>query len=484
MAHLPSLSDLSGSIFFNGALARSANGRTHEVTNPADGTVLCACGWGDAADAIGAILNSHHAFADWRNMLPAKRSRLLSTIGNNLRNRADEFARILTLEQGKPLREAKAEVHYAAEYFDWFAGECRRAYGDIVQSDSPDRRILVCREPIGVTAAITPWNFPVAMLARKAAAALAAGCTMVSKPAPETPLSAILLAWICCESGLPAGVLNVIPGDAEEISGAFFDSDFVRKVTFTGSTAVGKLLIGQSANKVKRLTLELGGNAPFILLKDANLALATEHAVFAKYRNCGQACVAANRFLVHSNLIGNFSEAFVEASKMLRVGSGLNAETDLGPLITDAAVLKVREIVADAISQGAKQILGPDPGEINARFVPPIILTGITPAMRLWKEEVFGPVAGISEFDDSSDIIGLANDTPHGLAAYVFGDNSNELLRISEALHFGMVGLNDAKIMGVQAPFGGIKESGYGREGSKYGLDDYTNLKYLSVHSG
>lgn len=481
---VPTLVALTGNIFTGGKLHPPLSRRSTPVFDPATGKQVCCVGWAGAADVRSAIESSEQAFEKWRRVAPVERSRVLHGIASLMRTYVDNLANLMTTEQGKPLREAKAEVLYGADYFDWFSGEARRCYGDTIPADAPDKRILVIREPLGVAAAITPWNFPIAMIARKAGAALAAGCTFIVKPAPETPLSALALASLCAFAGLPSDVFNVLPGDAEEVAGCFFESPIVRKISFTGSTEVGKLLIRNSAATVKRLTLELGGNAPFIVLKDADIERTIEAALFAKYRNGGQACSAANRFLVHSKNVLKFSEAFSTASSKLKVGSGLDPQSDLGPLISDEAVAKVRRIVTEAISEGAVRLLGPDPSSLTSRFVPPIILTGVTPKMSIWREEVFGPVTAITEFEDVNEVPALANDTKHGLIAYLFGRDVSQLLRLGESLNFGMIGINDSKIMSVQAPFGGTKESGYGREGSKYGMDEYVNVKYVCLNVG
>jgi succinate-semialdehyde dehydrogenase/glutarate-semialdehyde dehydrogenase len=425
-----------------------------------------------------AIHSANLAFQEWRKLPARQRAGFLREIGQSLLVRQDECAHLITTEQGKPLKEARAEVVYAANYFLWFAEEAMRIHGDIIPSDAVSKRILVLKQPIGVAAAITPWNFPIAMLARKMGAALAAGCTFIAKPAPETPLSALFLGILCQEAKLPPGVVNIITGDAEMIGQRLMNSEVVRKVSFTGSTEVGKLLLRQSAETVTKLTLELGGNAPCIILDDADLPKAIDGILFGKYRNAGQTCVCINRFLVHSRIRADFEALLIERSQKLIVGNGSDEATDIGPLISDEAVQKVTGLVNGAISEGARLLLG---NPTSSRFMSPIILGGVTRQMQIWREEIFGPVCTIATFDSEVEAIALANDTIYGLAAYVYGQDLSRLLVISEQLDFGMVGINDTAISCVQAPFGGVKQSGFGREGSTYGIDDYLVLKYLSV---
>jgi succinate-semialdehyde dehydrogenase/glutarate-semialdehyde dehydrogenase len=471
-------------VFLNGTFHLPSARRTLEINNPASGEKVTSVGSLAEEEVAEAIRQSQEAFLSWRATPPVKRSKVLSEAASILRQNLEEAARLITLENGKPLLEARAEAEYSADYFDWFAGEARRTYGDSIPSDMPNRRILVVREPIGVVGAITPWNFPMAMLARKAGAAFASGCTLVSKPAPETPLSALFLAEIFTKAGLPPSVFQVVMGDAQMIADSFFRSPVVRKITFTGSTPVGQMLMERSAASLKRLTLELGGNAPLVIFEDADLTQTVSAAAFGKYRNTGQACVSPNRFLVHRSIVDAFVDQFVSLSRDLRVGDGMDPSSHLGPLISMKAVEKVRRLVKDALSRGARQHLGPVPDEITSRFVSPIVLTGITDAMAIWHEEIFGPVTAIRTFTDENEALTLANDTPHGLAGYVFSGDLARCYRFAERMEAGIVGINDTRIVGVQAPFGGTKCSGFGKEGSRYGIDEYTNLKYISLTVG
>jgi len=403
-------------------------------------------------------------------------------MGDLLNRDQEACARLITEEQGKPLREARSEVTYAADYFYWFAEEARRVHGEIVAADNPNKRIVIMKQPLGVVAAITPWNFPIAMLARKMAAALAAGCTFVAKPAPETPFSALFLANLAAEAHLPKGVVNVVTGDAAMIGDIIMQSSLVKKVSFTGSTEVGKLLIEKSAATVKKLTLELGGNAPFLIFEDAELTQAIDGAMFGKYRNAGQTCICVNRFLAHESVAKRFTSLLVERSKSLVVGDGANEKTDIGPLISPDAVAKVERLVADAIQKGARVELGDPSNLASGLFVSPIVLSDVTPQMDLWREEIFGPVSAICSFSNEHEAIALANDSRHGLAAYVYSRDQRRACRVAESLEYGMVGVNDTAISNVQAPFGGVKESGFGREGGSQGVEEYLYTQYLLVN--
>ena len=470
--------------FINGTGCSSTSGETFPVINPSTGETLARVPSLNSEDVDRAIRAAHTALRGWNELAARKRSDILLSIAHALTDKTEELAQLITAEQGKPLSEARGEVAYSASYFRWFSEEAVRIDGDIIPSDSPTKKIFVLKQPIGVVAAITPWNFPIAMLARKMAAALAAGCTFISKPAPETPLSALALAEICAASGVPAGVVNVITGDAAVIGSHLMRSPIVRKVTFTGSTEIGKLLIRQSADTVKKLTLELGGNAPFIVLDDADISKAVEGAIFGKYRNAGQTCICVNRFLVHEKIASEFTERLITRSKELVVGDGSSPTTNIGPLISDEAVAKVNRLIASAKTEGATISLAPTSHPLGERFLSPTVITEVTPSMSIWKEEIFGPVCSITTFTNDEQAITLANDTPHGLAAYVYSGNLSRSLQVSERLDFGMVGINDTAISAVQAPFGGIKESGFGREGSKYGIEDYLVMKYLAVGMG
>jgi succinate-semialdehyde dehydrogenase/glutarate-semialdehyde dehydrogenase len=393
----------------------------------------------------------------------------------------DDLAVIMTAEQGKPLAESRGEIAYAAAFIEWFAEEGKRVYGDIIPGHQPDKRIMVLRQPVGVVAAITPWNFPAAMITRKAAPALAAGCTIVCKPAIQTPYSALAMAVLAERAGIPAGVFSVVTGDAAAIGGEFTGSALVRKLTFTGSTAIGKLLMKQCAGTVKKVGLELGGNAPFIVLDDADLDAAVSGAIQSKYRNTGQTCVCANRFIVHAKVYDAFAQKLTEAVRKLRVGDGLEGETDQGPLIDRKALAKVEEHVADARSRGATLLLGGQKHALGGTFYEPTVLTNVTPDMMLAREETFGPVAPLFKVDSDAEAIRLANDTEFGLAAYLYTRDLARSWRVTEALEYGIVGLNTGLISTEVAPFGGIKESGTGREGSKYGILEFTELKYVCV---
>jgi succinate-semialdehyde dehydrogenase / glutarate-semialdehyde dehydrogenase len=393
----------------------------------------------------------------------------------------DDLAILMTAEQGKPLAEAKGEIAYAASFIEWFAEEGKRLYGDIIPGHQADKRILVLRQPVGVVAAITPWNFPSAMITRKAGPALAAGCTMVCKPATQTPYSALALAELADRAGIPKGVFNVITGSSTAIGAEMTGNRTVRKVTFTGSTEVGKKLMVQCAGTVKKLSLELGGNAPFIVFDDADLDAAVQGAIASKYRNTGQTCVCANRLLVQAGVYGEFSEKLAAAVGKLRVGDGLKGATEQGPLIDAKAVAKVEEHIADALSKGASVALGGKRHALGGTFFEPTILTGVTAEMMIAREETFGPIAPLFKFHTEAEAIAMANDTEFGLAAYLYTRDLARSWRVSEAIEYGIVGLNTGIISTEVAPFGGVKESGTGREGSKYGILDYTELKYICV---
>lgn len=466
--------------FIDGAWRAASSGEAFSVTNPATGHVLAHVPSLTSEDVHETIESAERAFETWRELPARKRSDILLSISQNLTKMSDNIAHIITAEQGKPLAEARGEVAYAASYFRWFSEEAMRVNGDIIPSDAPTKRIFVLKQPVGVVAAITPWNFPLAMLARKMGAALAAGCTFIAKPAPETPLTALALAEICSTSAVPAGVVNIITGDAEMIGSQLMQAAAVRKVTFTGSTEVGKILIRQSADTIKKLTLELGGNAPMIIFDDADIPKAVEGALFGKYRNAGQTCICVNRFLVHESVATAFTDQLIARSKQLVVGDGASATTQVGPLISDEALAKVQRLIDSARAEGALIQLAPIAHSSGTRFMSPTVITGVLPRMSIWKEEIFGPVSAITTFSTEQEAIALANSTPHGLAAYVYSSNISRGMRVCEHIDFGMVGLNDTAISSVQAPFGGVKQSGFGREGSKYGIDDYLVLKYIS----
>jgi succinate-semialdehyde dehydrogenase / glutarate-semialdehyde dehydrogenase len=458
------------------------NGSTFVVDNPATGLPLAEVADMGAAETRRAIESANAALPGWSGMSARQRSQILERWYDLVMKNQDELAAILTSEQGKPLVEARGEVAYGASYIKWFAEEAKRVYGDIIPSALPGRRNLVIKQPIGVVAAITPWNFPSAMLARKIAPALAAGCTLVCKPAAETPLSALALGLLAEQAGVPAGVINIVVGaDAAAIGHELTSSPLVRKVTFTGSTPVGKLLMKQCADTVKRTSMELGGNAPIIIFDDADLDQAINGALISKFRNVGQTCICSNRLLVQAGIYDQFIERLAETVKSFRLGNGLDDSTTHGPLITEKAARGVHNKVEDAISQGARVVLGGALSEQGERFYQPTILADVRPDMRVFREEIFGPVAPVVKFDTEAEAIELANSTEYGLAAYVYTRDLGRIWRVAESIEFGMVGINETAISSEVIPFGGVKESGQGREGSKYGLDDYLEIKYICL---
>ncbi|GAA0548954.1 NADP-dependent succinate-semialdehyde dehydrogenase [Rheinheimera aquimaris] len=466
--------------YINGRWHNSDN--TFSVKNPADLQPLADVADAGKTQAEQAVQAASDSFAGWAAKPAAERSALLLDWYQLVMKHQDDLARLMTLEQGKPLAEAKGEIAYGASYLQWFAEEAKRLYGDTIPAPSADKRIIVQRQPVGVVAAITPWNFPNAMLARKAAAALAAGCTFVVKPAHQTPLSALALAELSQQAGIPPGVFNVICGtDAKAIGEVLTQDPRVAKFSFTGSTAVGKVLAKQCADTVKRVSMELGGNAPFIVFDDADLDAAAEGLMASKFRNAGQTCVCANRILVQSSVYDAFIEKFVEKVKLLRIGDGLEKGTDIGPLIDDKALQKVTELTQSALDDGATLLLGGHHHSFGERFFQPTVLGDVTAEMTISQQEIFGPVAAIQQFDTEQDAIELANSTEYGLAAYFYSRDIGRVFRVSQALQFGMVGINEGMVSNAAAPFGGVKQSGYGREGSKYGLDDYTDIKYLCI---
>lgn len=466
--------------YINGRWHSSDN--TFSVNNPANLQLLADIADAGKTQAEQAVQAASEAFAGWAAKPAAERSALLLDWYQLVMKHQDDLARLMTLEQGKPLTEAKGEIAYGASYLQWFAEEAKRLYGDTIPAPSADKRIIVQRQPVGVVAAITPWNFPNAMLARKAAAALAAGCTFVVKPAHQTPLSALALAELSQQAGIPPGVFNVVCGtDAKAIGEVFTQDPRVAKFSFTGSTAVGKLLAKQCADTVKRVSMELGGNAPFIVFDDADLDAAADGLMASKFRNAGQTCVCANRILVQSSVYDAFLEKFVEKVKLLRIGDGLEKGTDIGPLIDDKALQKVTELTQSALDDGATLLLGGHHHSFGDRFFQPTVLGDVKADMAISQQEIFGPVAAIQAFDTEQDAIELANATEYGLAAYFYSRDIGRVFRVSQALQFGMVGVNEGLVSNAAAPFGGVKQSGYGREGSKYGLDDYTDIKYLCI---
>jgi succinate-semialdehyde dehydrogenase/glutarate-semialdehyde dehydrogenase len=452
-----------------------------DVDNPATGTLLGSVPDAGAAETRRAIEAAERALPAWRAMLAKERSAILRKWFDLMVANADDLAAILTAEQGKPLAEAKGEVLYGASFIEWFAEEAKRIYGDVIPTPASDKRIVVLKQPIGVVGAITPWNFPNAMITRKAGPALAAGCTMVLKPASQTPFSALALAELAVRAGVPRGVFSVVTGNARAIGGEMTSNPVVRKITFTGSTEVGRVLMRQSADQIKKLGLELGGNAPFIVFDDADLDAAAAGAVISKYRNNGQTCVCANRIYVQDSVYDAFAAKLAEKVKVLKVANGMEAGAVLGPLIDDAAVTKVEEHVADAVAKGAKVTLGGKRHALGGRFFEPTILTGVTKDMKVTNEETFGPVAPLFRFKDEADVIAQANDTEFGLASYFYARDMGRVWRVAEALEAGIVGVNTGLISTEVAPFGGVKQSGLGREGSKYGIDDFVQIKYVSM---
>ncbi len=467
--------------YVNGAWADARGGATLPVTNPATGAALGTVPAFGAADTEAAVAAAHAAFPAWAAKTAKERAVILRRWYELIMANAADLATLMTAEQGKPLAESKGEIAYAASFVEWFAEEAKRIYGDVIPGHQPDKRILVLRQPVGVIAAITPWNFPAAMITRKVAPALAAGCTAVCKPATQTPYSALALAELAHRAGIPAGVFNVVTGPAREVGGVLTGDARVRKLSFTGSTEIGKLLMAQCAKTMKKVSLELGGNAPFIVFDDADLDAAVAGAIASKYRNTGQTCVCANRLLVQAGVYEAFTQKLVAAVSKLRVGDGLAGDTEQGPLIDAGALKKVEEHVADATSKGAKIATGGKRHALGGTFYEPTVLTGVTPAMMVAREETFGPVAPLFKFDTEAEAIAMANDTEFGLAAYLYTRDLARSWRVSEALEYGIVGLNTGIISTEVAPFGGVKESGVGREGSKYGILDYTEIKYVCV---
>jgi succinate-semialdehyde dehydrogenase/glutarate-semialdehyde dehydrogenase len=455
--------------------------RRFAVRDPFDDTVIAEVTAGDEALADAAVAAAERAFPAWRAKAASERGKLLGALAARMLADIDRLAALCTRENGKALSESVGEVRYAASFLTWFAGEAERIYGEAIPSSHPDQRLMVHREPVGPCALITPWNFPYAMLTRKLGAALAAGCTVVAKPAAETPLSALALAQLAEAVGIPAGVINIVPTDHASVIGArWTSSPAIKKLTFTGSTEVGKKLLAACADDLKRVSLELGGNAPFVVLADADLDAAVAGAMIAKFRNTGQSCVAANRFIVDNAIAEPFTKKLIDAVAKLKVGRGSDPGVDLGPVIDDDAVAKLRRLIGDAVEKGARIVHGVEP-DGRSRLVHPVVLDGITPDMAMWREEIFGPVVALRRANNESDALAQANDTEYGLVAYVFTKDAARQARFVEGLATGMVGVNEGLVSTAQAPFGGIKHSGFGREGSRHGLDDYTALKYVAT---
>ncbi|WP_195724625.1 MULTISPECIES: NADP-dependent succinate-semialdehyde dehydrogenase [Herbaspirillum] len=467
--------------YLNGQWCDADQGGKHEVHNPANGSLLGSVPMMGAAETRRAIEAANAAWPAWKKKTAKERSVILRRWYELMMANADDLALIMTAEQGKPLAEAKGEIGYAASFIEWFAEEGKRTYGDTIPSPSPSNRIVVIKEAIGVCAAITPWNFPAAMITRKAGPALAAGCPMVLKPAEATPFSALALAVLAERAGIPAGVFSVVTGSAKDIGGEMTSNPIVRKISFTGSTGVGKLLMEQSASSIKKLSLELGGNAPFIVFDDADLDAAVEGAIASKYRNAGQTCVCANRIYVQDGVYDAFAAKLVEAVKKLKVGDGMENGVTQGPLINEQAVKKVEQHIADAVSKGARVLLGGKRHALGHSFFEPTVLADVTPAMQVAREETFGPMAPLFRFKTDDEAVALANDTEFGLASYFYSRDIGRIWRVAEGLESGMVGINTGLISNEVAPFGGVKQSGLGREGSHFGIDDYLVVKYLCM---
>jgi len=465
--------------YIGGQWVTAASGATIPVDDPATGDVIGTVPKAGRAETRTAIERANAALPDWRARTGKERAVILRRWFDLLMANLDDLARLMTIEQGKPLVESRGEVAYGAAFLEWFGEEAKRTYGDTIPSHARDKRIVVIKQPVGVVGAITPWNFPIAMITRKVGPALAAGCTVVAKPASQTPFSALAIAYLGERAGVPAGVFNVITGSATEVGGELTSNPIVRKISFTGSTEVGKLLMAQCAGTMKKVSFELGGNAPFIVFNDADLDAAVEGAIVSKYRNTGQTCVCANRFLVQAGVYDEFASRLSDAVGRLKVGSGLEEGVTQGPLIDMAAVEKVESHIHDAVEKGAAVVKGGQRG--TGRFFPPTVLTGVTPNMVVAREETFGPVAPLFKFETDADAIALANDTEYGLAAYFYGRDVQRVWRVAEALEYGIVGVNTGLISTEVAPFGGVKESGIGREGSKYGIEEYLEVKYICL---
>jgi succinate-semialdehyde dehydrogenase / glutarate-semialdehyde dehydrogenase len=467
--------------YIDGAWVEAASQGAIAVDNPATGEIIGHVPKLGRAETGRAIDAAARAFPAWRRRPAKERAAILRRWFDLMMANQADLAALMTTEQGKPLGESKGEVAYAASFLEWFGEEAKRVYGDTIPAPQADKRIIVVKEPIGVVACITPWNFPLAMITRKAGPAIAAGCTVVLKPASQTPFSALALAELAERAGVPAGVFNVITGPATEIGAELTSNPTVRKVSFTGSTEIGKLLMAQSASTVKKLSLELGGNAPFIVFEDADLDAAVEGAIASKYRNTGQTCVCANRLLVQDSVYDAFASKLSEAVKKLTPAPGMDPGSTQGPLIDDRAVEKVESHIADATAKGAKVLVGGKRHALGGRFFEPTILTGVTSEMAVAREETFGPVAPLFRFENEARAIALANDTEFGLAAYFYGRDVGRIWRVAEALEYGIIGINTGIISTEVAPFGGVKESGLGREGSRYGLEEFLEIKYLCL---
>jgi succinate-semialdehyde dehydrogenase/glutarate-semialdehyde dehydrogenase len=481
MMQLKDPSLLRQQAYLDGRWCEADNGQTCPVTNPATGEAIGTVPKMGAAETRRAIAAADAAWGSWRAKTGKERSVVLRKWNDLMLANADDLALIMTTEQGKPLPEARGEIVYAASFLEWFAEEAKRVNGDTMQSPWPDRRIVVIKQPIGVCAAVTPWNFPSAMITRKAGPALAAGCTMVLKPASQTPYSALALAELAERAGIPKGVFSVVTGSAGEVGAELTGNPIVRKLTFTGSTEIGRQLMVECAKDIKKVSLELGGNAPFIVFDDADLDAAVEGALISKYRNNGQTCVCANRLYIQDGIYDAFVEKLTAAVAKLNIGNGLENGVTTGPLIDAKAMAKVQEHIADAVSKGARVVAGGKPHALGGTFFEPTVLVDVPRNAAVAKEETFGPLAPLFRFKDEADVIAMANDTEFGLASYFYARDLSRVFRVGEALEYGIVGVNTGIISNEVAPFGGIKASGLGREGSKYGIEDYLEIKYLCI---
>ena len=463
----------------NGEWLDANNGEAIDVTNPANGDKLGSVPKMGADETRAAIDAANRALPAWRALTAKERATILRNWFNLMMEHQDDLARLMTLEQGKPLAEAKGEISYAASFIEWFAEEGKRIYGDTIPGHQADKRLIVIKQPIGVTAAITPWNFPAAMITRKAGPALAAGCTMVLKPASQTPFSALALAELAIRAGVPAGVFNVVTGSAGAVGNELTSNPLVRKLSFTGSTEIGRQLMEQCAKDIKKVSLELGGNAPFIVFDDADIDKAVEGALIAKFRNAGQTCVCVNRFYIHRAVYDQFCDKFVARVAALKVGDGSESDVQIGPLINADAGRKVQSLLDDALSRGATLLTGGKAHPLGGNFFTPTVIGDVQPGSLLLQEEIFGPVAALVKFDDEQQVIEQANNTIYGLASYFYSNDAARIWRVSEQLEYGMVGINTGLISNEVAPFGGVKQSGLGREGSEHGIEDYLEMKYL-----
>lgn len=468
-------------VFIDGQWLEAEQNKSFAVINPATGETIAHVPSVSEQQVVKAVEAADQALQSWKQTTAKERSILLKKWYQLMIEHQEDLAIILSTEQGKPMTESRGEILYGASFIEWFAEEAKRTYGDVIPHDKQGRRLLVIRQPVGVVAAITPWNFPNAMITRKVGPALAAGCTVVIKPASETPLSALALVALAEEAGIPKGVINVVTGSAREIGGILTQHPLVRKVSFTGSTAIGKLLMQQCSSTMKKISMELGGNAPFIVFEDADLDKAVEGAIASKFRNSGQTCVCTNRILVQNSIYDTFVEKLAAAVAKLKVAPAFEPGAEQGPLINEKAVEKVQQHIDDATSKGAKVIYGGQRHQLGQTFFEPTVLTDVTPDMQVAQDETFGPLATVFRFTEEAEAIRMANDTEFGLASYIYTQNLSRAWRVSEALEYGMVGINEGLISTEVAPFGGIKESGCGREGSKYGIEDYQELKYLCM---